>query len=605
MHVRPADRDAIAKWFYQLPSSQPQASPPSRGSSGTVTVEELEEFGPRIYNLFFTDKRFRNTLTLLESDQLHIVTNDLGIPWELAFDTTSLNAVGLRHSVSTSFYQDSQDDTGSTRRRSQSVPLEARSPLKILFIVNPTPSQALQARLDLADIEPSVEDELICIQELIRAEGVDAADLVILRGDSAKLPAIASALWKAHETSHPFTMLHFAGHAVFHPDNNDLQGLVLSDKILTPDRAQGLQGLPSVVFLNSCVTAKAPQESAGSLAPSLFRAFCSAGVRAFIGTHWKPTTSVASEFAVSFYAHLLGGQSVGEALRDARNANCRDTADATWASYTLFGDSTLHFRPSNHSRSPFKGLDRYQESDSAMFLGREIEAAEFLDRLSTAKILVLSGKSGAGKSSFIRAAICPILRDAEQRVVIVDATHKNFEKRLRQQLAPFDISTPAGSDRRAQGSDHFQKVNIFIDQSEAFFQTLNQSQRNRKLLQDLLNLSESSFPEIGLVFSIREDRLCLLAGRIPLPAHAYYPLGYLSIDAATRVITEPLSQFGIRISGDLVEEVVDNIAKAESQSDEPTVYPPFLQIACEKLFRSARRKALEGKTPLARISQEI
>ena len=64
--------------------------------------------------------------------------------------------------------------------------------------------------------------------------------------------------------------------------------------------------------------------------------------------------------------------------------------------------------------SPYRGLAAFGEQDAGFFFGRETAAVEVLDRMSRslggAGLLVVSGVSGAGKSSLLRAGVLPRLR---------------------------------------------------------------------------------------------------------------------------------------------------------------------------------------------------
>src|SRR6516225_7413961 len=61
--------------------------------------------------------------------------------------------------------------------------------------------------------------------------------------------------------------------------------------------------------------------------------------------------------------------------------------------------------------SPYRGLAAFEEHDAAFFFGREAATTHVLDRMSRcltgAGLLVVSGVSGAGKSSLLRAGVLP------------------------------------------------------------------------------------------------------------------------------------------------------------------------------------------------------
>jgi WD40 repeat protein len=66
--------------------------------------------------------------------------------------------------------------------------------------------------------------------------------------------------------------------------------------------------------------------------------------------------------------------------------------------------------------SPFRGLSAFEERDAAFFFGRETAARQVLERMSRqlkgAGLLLVSGVSGAGKSSLLRAGVLPHIRRA-------------------------------------------------------------------------------------------------------------------------------------------------------------------------------------------------
>src|SRR5215470_17949693 len=66
--------------------------------------------------------------------------------------------------------------------------------------------------------------------------------------------------------------------------------------------------------------------------------------------------------------------------------------------------------------SPYRGLCAFDERDAAFFFGRETATARILRRMSDclggSALLVVSGASGVGKSSLLRAGVLPSLRAA-------------------------------------------------------------------------------------------------------------------------------------------------------------------------------------------------
>ncbi|HTT50700.1 MAG TPA: helix-turn-helix domain-containing protein [Streptosporangiaceae bacterium] len=71
-------------------------------------------------------------------------------------------------------------------------------------------------------------------------------------------------------------------------------------------------------------------------------------------------------------------------------------------------------QPGAVTGSPYRGLAAFGEQDAAFFFGREAATGQVLDRMSRllagVGLLVVSGVSGAGKSSLLRAGVLPRIR---------------------------------------------------------------------------------------------------------------------------------------------------------------------------------------------------
>lgn len=81
-------------------------------------------------------------------------------------------------------------------------------------------------------------------------------------------------------------------------------------------------------------------------------------------------------------------------------------------------------------RNPYKGLRAFDEADSADFFGRVEISRQLVDRLTRrtpARLTVLTGPSGSGKSSVLRAGVIPRLRDEGFVVVDMYPGHKPEE----------------------------------------------------------------------------------------------------------------------------------------------------------------------------------
>ena len=69
----------------------------------------------------------------------------------------------------------------------------------------------------------------------------------------------------------------------------------------------------------------------------------------------------------------------------------------------------LAVRSSGSVHCPWKGLAVYEQADSAFFVGREHLVSELVARLVDYSFVVVTGPSGSGKSSVVRAGLLPAL----------------------------------------------------------------------------------------------------------------------------------------------------------------------------------------------------
>jgi WD40 repeat protein len=117
---------------------------------------------------------------------------------------------------------------------------------------------------------------------------------------------------------------------------------------------------------------------------------------------------------------LAEGQPAGAAVPmvDARGARGVQAGSFNTQINYYYGVQTWAAQPTALplTDSPYRGLSAFEAEDEQLFFGRDEAISQVLERLSGAlerpKLVALSGVSGAGKSSLLRAGILPRLRRA-------------------------------------------------------------------------------------------------------------------------------------------------------------------------------------------------
>jgi WD40 repeat protein/serine/threonine protein kinase len=169
--------------------------------------------------------------------------------------------------------------------------------------------------------------------------------------------------------------------------------------------------------------------------------------------------------------------------------------------------------------TPYRGLQSFEEAHAALFFGRDSETAALVDRLTSQPWVVITARSGTGKSSLVRAGVLPRfvqeVRDGPSWNVLTMLPSQRPFSMLIQLLAPALNTTepdlrqtaetsPADVARELRDPGR-RKTLLFIDQLEEIF-TLS-SEEERELFVALLEHLVSPSSSIRLISTIRSDFL--------------------------------------------------------------------------------------------------
>ncbi len=275
------------------------------------TSGRLEELGRFMFNFLLPTSLKQLLRYLPEGTALLVATNDTNLPWELLHDGD--NFLALKYA----FGRQLLTPTPPNHQRN----LEKQNERPFLFITNPT------GELGEADKEAQ---KLIDLCD--RAPGNIAARQI--SHSRANKTVVLQAFGSGTND-----FIHYSGHAT--PN-----GLSLADGLLDfAEIIQVLSGRPCI-FLNGCQSAAMEKNArilpfSGLNVQNLATAFVMHGARLFIGALWDVFDVSSREFAEKFYALILNGVAIGEALRQSRKAlHTARPNDPLWASYILYGDPT-------------------------------------------------------------------------------------------------------------------------------------------------------------------------------------------------------------------------------------------------------------------------
>ena len=280
--------------------------------------------------------------------------------------------------------------------------------------------------------------------------------------------------------------------------------------------------------------------------------------------------------------------------------------------------------------SPFVGLRPFTWDEADLFFGRDREIRIILANLRAARLTLLYGPSGVGKSSILRAGVAKELRERGQRNLVergrpevavvvfsswrddpVAGIEQALEREL-EDLVPLE-HRPRGralSELLSEWSDVVDgQILVILDQFEEFFLYHGDTTSEGTFAAELADAL--SRPELGANFliSIREDvytKLDRFEEDIPQLFENFIRLDHLDREGARAAIYGPLEEYGrrtgeaIRIEDDLVEAALDQVrprrltftysaaAGAIDEEDGDRIAAPFLQLVLERLWHEER-----------------
>ncbi|MGW7355107.1 NACHT and WD repeat domain-containing protein [Streptomyces sp. NPDC054802] len=204
----------------------------------------------------------------------------------------------------------------------------------------------------------------------------------------------------------------------------------------------------------------------------------------------------------------------------------------------------------NRAEPPYPGLEPFEESDAAVFFGRDRDIAELVARLHPAvpgrahRFVTVVGPSGSGKSSLVRAGLLPALARRRGRWTVAEPFSPGSDPvgTLRRRLAELPADRPAL---------------LVVDQLEELLTLCGPEERDAFVA--AVGDALSADPRLWAVATLRSDFLTrfLEAGLSEL-VRGPMAIGPLGREELYEVIEKPAEQAGLTFAPGVVARVVDD-----------------------------------------------
>jgi WD40 repeat protein len=302
-------------------------------------------------------------------------------------------------------------------------------------------------------------------------------------------------------------------------------------------------------------------------------------------------------------------------LRDAQWIDWNEDETAIRRLRRALEELEVDALPFDPDRPPYPGLEAFDEDDAALFFGRRAEIAALMGylhppfALETRPFIAVTGPSGSGKSSLVRAGLIPRLRLTGRWIVprpivprdrpigelaralatALQATGQRAQWRDIQQRIDADPRELAdiAADLVAPLQTVDGKVLIVIDQGE---ELVRSGDAGRELLA-LLAAAQAESTRLWVLITIRSEFLNAVLERSPIPGLVGQTmvLGPMDRSRLAVIILGPADRAGVRFDEGLVERMVEETEGGDAL--------PLLAYTLRQLY--------ERSLPQRRITEQL
>ncbi|MCI0553114.1 MAG: WD40 repeat domain-containing protein [Anaerolineae bacterium] len=266
--------------------------------------------------------------------------------------------------------------------------------------------------------------------------------------------------------------------------------------------------------------------------------------------------------------------------------------------------TTLQPKPFD-GRCPYKGLEVFEEEDAELFFGRERLVEDLVSRVKESRTVFITGPSGSGKSSLVRAGLIHALKSG---------SIKGSDRWLYETMKPGrePIKDLALAFSRLKSPDlanyflaHKSEINIlnecaesvlsgrkdqhfllFVDQFEEVFTQVSQEEERLAFLYMLAHAATVENGRVIVLFAMRSDFVSNCAtypALNELLSQEFRQIGAMQPEELVSAIALPARHVGLPIEDELIARIINDM------KGEPGALP-LMQFALKDLFDSQQEK---------------
>ncbi|MCG8425651.1 MAG: protein kinase [Proteobacteria bacterium] len=265
---------------------------------------------------------------------------------------------------------------------------------------------------------------------------------------------------------------------------------------------------------------------------------------------------------------------------------------------------------------PYPGLLAFQESDADHYFGRARDIAAVLARVQKQPLVAITGPTGIGKSSFVRAGVLPVLADSDESwnalivrpgrdpmAALASAVLPLLKRNSQAAAAPSDLVDPIAEERalldrfkaepghlgallRRLAHRRNTTILLVVDPFEELYTLTHEADARRAFTACLAGAADDAAAPVRVMISIRSDFLDRIAEDRAFAAELTGNLVFLTSpdrQGLSEALTRPAENAGYRFeSSSMVAEILHAVESAPNSL-------PLLQFAADKLWQARDR----------------